>query len=88
VQNRMVLDLGSDDVIAFGLICLSGCFQSPVVALGAAAGEINLIWFCADRIRNRLARMVNCLFCSIRKTVYRRTVAIILGNGNIASTTS
>ena len=52
MQDRMMLDLGCNDMFSFGLICLGNAFQHPVVRLTAATGKINLCGCCPQRIRN------------------------------------
>ena len=43
MQNRMVLNLGGNDMISFILIALCSCLQRPVVRFAAACSKVNFI---------------------------------------------
>ena len=78
VQDRMMLDLCGNNVFSFALICLCSRFQSPVVGLASACGEINLLGLRAQRIRDGLSCFCDGLFALASKAVYGRGVAVML----------
>ena len=53
MQDRMMLDLGRDDVFSFALISFCRCFQCPVICLGTTGCEINLIFLCSQSLCDR-----------------------------------
>ena len=89
MQNRMMLDLGSNDVIALVPISLRRSLQGPVVRLGSASSKIDLIFLSTQSLRNDLPGLGNGLFTFSAQFIYGRSIPIIFCKyGSIASTTS
>ncbi len=59
VQNRMVLNLGRDNVLALCLICLCCGNQRQLSDFRAAVGTSKFVGLCAQRFRDRLAGLCN-----------------------------
>ena len=53
MQDRMMLDLGRDDVFSFAFVSFRCCFQCPVICLGTTGCEINLIFLCSQSLCDR-----------------------------------
>ena len=77
VQHRMVLKLGGYKV----LFALDGAElrhgnDGLVIRLGAAGGEVDLSWLCADYVGNGLSRRFKSFLCLLGKAVQARGVAV------------
>ena len=78
MQDRMMLDLRSNDVLSLALVRLCGGLQGPVVGLAAAGGKIDFLGLGTQGIGNGLSRLGDGLFALTAQAVYRRRIAVML----------
>ena len=76
VQHGVVLDLRGDDVVALIPAGVGRAADGPIVALGAAAGEVDLRTLRAQRRRHLPARPVQRRQRLAAKAVYARGIAV------------
>jgi hypothetical protein len=62
MEHGFVLGLHRDDVLALGLVEMSGTLERQIVRLGRATGPNDFARIGADQIRNLPARFFNCSF--------------------------
>jgi hypothetical protein len=74
VEDRVVLDCGGDEVVAWGEDAEDG----KVVALGAAGGEDNFRWAAVKEAGDGLASVVDCSAGMLALLVDRAGVAVVL----------
>ena len=79
MKNGVVLNGSGDDVFSFADVGKGNSLQCPVVRLGTACGEVDLIWLCVDGGCNLCTRFVNRSLVLLADTVHRRRVAELLG---------
>ena len=77
VKDRVVLDLCCDDVFSFGRVSLRSRDQSPVVGLGTAICEVDLIVLCAESVCYSLSCFCEGLLARCGKLIYRGRVSVI-----------
>ena len=73
------VDKLSDNMPAFVLVCVRRGLNGPVVSIGTACGEIDLIGLCANGLSNGFPGAGDGLFTRSRKLINRGRVAVILG---------
>ena len=66
VQHGVVLDLRGDDVVALIPAGVGRAADGPIVALGAAAGEVDLRTLRADVYKRQVPAYVFRLFAGMR----------------------
>ena len=69
MKDCMMLDLCCDDMVTFILVCLKSCFQSPVVRLGTARCEIDLLFLGSDHVCDLLSSFCDGSFTVCRKII-------------------
>ncbi len=62
IQDRLVLDLGGDDVLALGLIEVRNAFQGEVVGLGGTAGPDDLARVGVDQLGHLATAVLDRFF--------------------------
>ena len=78
VQHGMMLDLRGDDMVPFRGISFKSGLERPVVGFTAAGGEIDLIFLCADHVRDLLPCPADRFFASSRDLIKGRGIAVVL----------
>ncbi len=79
LEHRVVLDGGGDEVLALLLLRVGSAEDGPVVGLGAAAGEVDLVRFGADDAGDGLPGLLHGARRTQSQAVDGRRVAVILG---------
>ena len=76
MENGVMLDLRGDDMVSFILISLESSLQSPVVSLGAASGEIDLFFLCAQYVGDLFSGRCDAFFAPACQVIYTGWIPI------------
>ena len=69
MKDRMMLDLGCDDVVSFGFVCFKSSFECPVVSLASACCEVDFFFLCVQNICDLLSSFGHCFFAFLCKII-------------------
>ena len=78
MKNRMMLDLGCNDMISFVLVCFKCSLQSPVIRLRSTCCKIDFFFLGSDHICNLLSSLGNSSLAVCSKIINSRSISIKL----------